>query len=90
MLPEEYIIAVQLYFMDCVNTNLILDLEIKEGRAKVAEDCTLKVKTSVYDYYSCERFITIDEPGLCKRSYRDWIKIHLNLNSISSTYTEIL
>jgi hypothetical protein len=35
--------------MDYVNTNLILDLKIKEDGAKVAEDCTLKVKTSVYN-----------------------------------------
>ena len=76
--------------MDFVNTNLILDLKIKEDGAKTAEDCTLKAKTSVYDYYSWGRFITIGEPGLCKRNYRDWIKIHLNLNSISGTYTEIL
>jgi hypothetical protein len=29
-----------------------LDLETKENRAKVAEDYALKVKTSVYNYYS--------------------------------------
>jgi hypothetical protein len=39
--------------MDYVNTNLILDLKIKEDGSKVAEDCTLKVKRSVYNYYSC-------------------------------------
>jgi hypothetical protein len=35
--------------MDYVNTNLILDLGIKSG-AKVAENFTLKVKTSVYNF----------------------------------------
>ncbi|HWS20131.1 MAG TPA: hypothetical protein VN239_05540 [Nitrososphaera sp.] len=38
--------------MDYVNTNLILDLAVKEDGAKEAEDCTPKVKTSVYDFYS--------------------------------------
>jgi hypothetical protein len=38
--------------MDYVNTNLILDVKIKEDGAKVAEGCTLKIKTNVDNYYS--------------------------------------